>query len=95
MYWHQTNKDEGKDSGRTGDLATIPSISHNPVPVLFPPDNVFLKREMMETDQNPFNLGFYVDVHVQYLDNEPITYGLLSLNETIPLRKLGGEDVEG
>ncbi len=44
-----------------------------------------LKREMMETRENPFNLGFYVDVNAKYVDGEATAYGLLALHRTIPL----------
>ncbi len=85
MYWHQTNRDEGKDSDRTGDLAVVPSISHEPLPALFPSETASLKREMMETRENPFNLGFFVDVNAKYVDGEATAYGLLALHRTIPL----------
>ena len=93
MYWHQTNKDEAKESGKTGDLAVIPVVSHDPLPVLFASEKASLKRKMMDTDSNPFLTAFYVDVSVQYVDGEATAYGLLELHKFVPLKESGDDDV--
>ena len=93
MYWHQTNKDEAREKGKTGDLAVIPIISHDPVPVLFPSENAFLKGDMMDTENNPFLMAFYVDVSVQYVDGEPTAYGLLELRDSVLLKESEGHYV--
>ena len=93
MYWHQTNKDEAREKGKTGDLAVIPTVSHDPLPVLFPSEKASLKREMTDTEKNPFLMAFYVDVSVQYADGEATAYGLLELRNSVPLKETGDDDV--
>lgn len=85
FVWHQTNREDGKPTGRTGDRAVISDVTDKPLPVYFPKGIGDVKRRMTHSDKNPFSIGYVVDVSVQYMGDEPKLYRVMALHDTVPL----------
>lgn len=87
MYFHQTNIEDPKQDGRTGDRATIKSVSDKPLPVYFISDldNDKVKSFKDDPSLNPFKASYRVDVNVETDRNDiPKFYRVLRLHEIIP-----------
>jgi len=86
MYFHQTNLDDAKAQGTTGDRAVVASISDKPLPVHFISD---LDRDRVrdlkdDEDTNPLRLELRVDVNVEKNRNDvPRFYRVLHVHEVI------------
>ncbi|MGO6709981.1 hypothetical protein [Rhizobium leguminosarum] len=83
LFMDQANRHPGKESGRTGDRGIIPSISEKALPVYFRKSFQDIKGHMTR-DVNPLTSTFVVDVHVQYLGNEPKGYMITDVHQAIP-----------
>ncbi len=87
MYFQQTNIDEAKNCGRTGDKAIIKAISPKELPVYFISDidQQKINYEKHDPDKNPLKCSYRVDVNVETdrLD-VPRYYRVLRINEVIP-----------
>lgn len=87
MYFHQTNIEDPKAQGRTGDKAIIKAISDKALPVYFVSD---LDKDKIKTfvddpALNPFRASYRVDVNVETDRNEtPKFYRIMRLHEIIP-----------
>lgn len=87
MYFHQTNVEDPKSEGRTGDKAVIKTISDKPLPVYFISD---LDKDKIKTfvddpTMNPFKASYRVDVNVETDRNEVAKfYRVMRLHEIIP-----------
>ena len=91
MYFYQTNTDEPKAAGNTGDKAIIKSISHKPLPVYFVSE--MDQQRIMYTLEDPrinlFKASLVVDVNVETDRNEvPKFYRIIHVHQIIP----GDED---
>jgi hypothetical protein len=72
LYWNQATAD-GKS--HKSDKAIIESITDKPLRVFFPDDDVEIKTAMIAGRDNPFTVGFLVDVEVQTIKGgEPFAY---------------------
>jgi hypothetical protein len=86
MYFHQTNLENPKAQGRTGDRGVIKSIYSKPLPVYFISD---LDRDKVKTfvddpNMNPFKASYRVDVNVETDRNDrPKFYRVMKLHEII------------
>lgn len=67
MYFHQTNLDDPKSVGHTGDKAIIKTISDKPLPVYFVSeiDQQKITYDIAEPHNNPFKTSYIVDVNVE------------------------------
>lgn len=84
LFMDQANRGPGKEKGRTGDRAVIPSISDKPLPVYFRKSITYdLKRQITKT-VNPMTNTFVVDVHVQLIAGEPKGYIVTDVHDAIP-----------
>jgi hypothetical protein len=94
MYFHQTNVEDPKSQGRTGQRATIRSVSEKPLPVYFISD-IDKDRVKSFTDdptKNPFKASYRVDVNVEKDRMEiPKFYRILRLHEILPAE----DEIEG
>jgi hypothetical protein len=95
LYWYQTNVEKGRIEGRTADRAIIADISPKPLKVYFPRGAESLKHKMTNLQENPFKKGFIVQVHVQYIGDEPMLYTILDVREVIDLEEEEGDDAQG
>ncbi|WP_135211457.1 hypothetical protein [Vitreimonas flagellata] len=87
MYFHQTNVDDPKDSGRTGDRAIIKAISDRDLPVYFASeiDRERIKSLWDDAKFNPFKASYRVDVNVEVDRNDkPRFYRVTHLHEILP-----------
>ncbi len=87
MYFHQTNIEEPKMDGRTGDKAVIPVISSKPLPVYFVStlDNERIKSFINDPELNPFKVSYRVDANVEKNRNGvPCFYRIVKLHDIIP-----------
>ncbi len=87
MYFQQTNIDEAKDSGRTGDKAIIKSIYSKELPVYFisEVDQQKINYEKHDPEKNPLKCSYRVDVNVEKdRFNVPKFYRVIQINEVIP-----------
>lgn len=85
LFLDQANRGPGKEKGRTGDKGVIPEISEKVLPVYFRKSFQSLKDQMTK-EVNPLTSTFVVDVHVQYLkdDPEPKGYIVIDVHKAIP-----------
>lgn len=87
MYFHQTNVDDPKEAGRTGDRAVIKAVSDRDLPVYFASelDRDRIKSLWDDPHFNPFKASYRVDVNVETDRNErPRYYRVTHLHEIIP-----------
>lgn len=86
MYFYQTNTDDPKAGGRTGDKAVINSISNDPLNVYIIPEIARQKIRYVLDDKahNPLHIGFVVDVNIEK-DRKglPKIYRVIKLHEVI------------
>jgi len=90
MYFHQTNIDDPKSSGRTGDKAVIKTISDKPLPVYFVSevDQQKIAYTLQDPAVNPLKASIIVDVNVETdRNNIPRIYRVIDVLDIIP-----GED---
>lgn len=84
MYFFQTNTDDPKAFGRTGDKAVIRSISKEPLPVYFVSDLDQQRIAFLvhEKNINPFTITLNVDVNVELnRKDEPRFYRVVRLHD--------------
>jgi hypothetical protein len=92
MYFYQTNIDDPKSVGRTGDKAIIRAISGKPLPVYFVSemDQQKIAYTVSDPAVNPFKASYIVDVNVETDRNDvPRFYRIVRVIDIIP-----GEDAE-
>jgi len=86
MYFYQTNTDDPKTSGRTGDKAIISSISKDPLSVYVIPEVAHQKIRYVLDDKthNPLHTGFVVDVNIEKdRKGMPKVYRVMRLHDVI------------
>lgn len=86
MYFYQTNIDDPKTSGRTGDKAIISSISKDPLSVYIIPEVAQQKIRYVLDDKthNPLHTGFVVDVNIEKdRKGMPKLYRVMRLHDVI------------
>ncbi len=86
MYFYQTNTDDPKTSGRTGDKAIISSISKEPLSVYVIPEVAHQKIRYVLDDKahNPLQTGFVVDVNIEKdRKGMPRIYRVMRLHDVI------------
>ncbi|MBY5458063.1 hypothetical protein U8P80_03060 [Rhizobium beringeri] len=83
LFIDQANRGPGKERGRTGDRGIIPDIYDKPLPVYFRKSFQNLKSQITR-EVNPLTSAFVVDVHVQYIRDEPRGYVVTDIHEVIP-----------
>lgn len=86
MYFYQTNIDDPKSAGRTGDKALIQSISKDPlsVYVLSEIDQQKIRYVLDDKDHNPLLTGFVVDVNIENdRKGQPKIYRVLRVHDVI------------
>lgn len=87
MYFYQTNVDDPKETGRTGDRAVIKAISDRDLPVYFASeiDRERVKALWDDPKFNPFKASYRVDVNVEVDRNDkPRFYRVTHLHEILP-----------
>ena len=86
MYLYQTNIDDPKASGKTADKAVIKTVSDRPLPVNFASelDQQKIRSILDDPKENPFKMGFVVDVIVETDRNGiPTFYRVFNVSEII------------
>lgn len=86
LYFYQTNTDDPRSDGRTGERAIIPSIGAKDLPVYFISDldQDRIKSYKNDPTKNPFRASYRVDVNVEADRNKiPRFYRVLRLHEII------------
>lgn len=86
MYFFQTNTDDPKSRGRTGDKAIIESISPDPLSVYVIPETDQQKIRYVLDDKihNPLLTGFVVDVNIEKdRKGKPKIYRVLRVHDVI------------
>jgi hypothetical protein len=86
MYFYQTNTDDPKTSGRTGDKAIISSISRDPLSVYVIPEvaQQQIRYVLHDKDHNPLQTGFVVDVNIEKdRKGVPKIYRVMRLHDVI------------
>lgn len=87
MYFHQTNVENPKADGTTGDKAIIKAVSDKPLKVYFISDldSDKVKSFIHDPLMNPFKASYRVDVNVEKdRNNIPLFYRVMRLHEIIP-----------
>ena len=86
MYFYQTNTDDPKSHGRTGDKAIIESISPDPLSVYVIPetDQQKIRYVLDDKSHNPLLTGFVVDVNIENdRKGKPRIYRVLRVHDVI------------
>lgn len=86
MYFHQTNRDDPKSSGRTGDKAIITHVTDRPLScyILSDLDRQRIRNILDDTDHNPLQTGFMVDVNVEKNPaGKPMAYRVIRVHDVI------------
>ena len=86
MYFYQTNIEDLKADGRTGDKAVISSISPEPLSVYIIPetDQQKVRYVLDDKEHNPLHTGFVVDVNIENDRNgNPRIYRILRVHDVI------------
>jgi hypothetical protein len=86
MYFYQTNTDDPKSGGRTGDKAFIHSISKEPLSVYIIPelDQQKIRYVLDDKTHNPLHTGFVVDVNIENdRKGQPKIYRVLRVHDVI------------
>jgi hypothetical protein len=95
MYFQQTNTDESKADGKTGERALIKSIHPKPLPV-FIVSNLDRDRVMSQKDDpnlNPLKVSYLVNVNVETDRNDiPKHYRVTRLGDPIPDEEFENDD---
>lgn len=78
MYWHQASK----KSASLSDKVVIESISDKPLKVIFSEDDE-IKNKMISGKDNPFNIGFLVDVDLITKQGRSVAYQVTYLYEVL------------
>jgi hypothetical protein len=79
MYWHQA----GRDKGSRADRASIDSIWDRPLKVVFDDADFEMKNRMISGQDNPFTIGFLVDVELLTVRGKPAAYKVTHLYEVL------------
>jgi hypothetical protein len=85
LFLHVASRDPAKEQGRTADKAVIPDISDKPLPAYFRKSVNDLKNKMVRGHDNPLTTAFIVDVHVQYVGDEPKAYIVTEVHSAVSL----------
>jgi hypothetical protein len=86
MYFYQTNIEDPKRAGRTGDKAIISSVSPEPLSVYVIPetDQQKIRYELDDKSHNPLHTGFVVDVNIENdRKGRPRIYRVLRVHDVI------------
>lgn len=86
MYFYQTNIEDPKAVGRTGDKAVISSISSEPLSVYIIPETDQQKVRYVLDDKthNPLHTGFVVDVNIENdRQGRPKIYRVIRVHDII------------
>jgi len=86
MYFYQTNIDDPKSAGKTGDKALIQSISKDPLSVyiLSETDQQRIRYVLDDKSHNPLLTGFVVDVNIENdRKGMPKIYRVLRVHDVI------------
>lgn len=75
LYWYQARNDP---KSQAGDHAIIESISPGPVKAVVDEET---KSKMLSGPENPFQLGYLVDVEVETINSKPSIYKVLNIHE--------------
>lgn len=87
MYFQQTNTDESKADGKTGERAIISLISPKPLPVYIVSnlDRERIMSQKGDPNLNPLKVSYIVDVNVETDRNDnPRQYRVVRLIDIIP-----------
>jgi len=87
MYFYQTNIDDPKADGRTGDKAIIKSVWPKPLSVYFISelDQQKIRNVIHDSHLNPLKASYRVDVNVETDRNDvPRFYRVMNVHEVIP-----------
>lgn len=91
MYWYAATR--GKPS-KTSDKAIIETVSPKPMPVFI--EDPEIKQKMMDGKDNPFLIGFMVDVELLIVRGEVRGYSILhlhgALEDDAPEEDVGEEE---
>jgi len=79
FYWDSAKYD---DKSKSVDRGFVDSISQSSMRVTF--DDINIKKQMLDTKDNPFHFLFLVDIEVLTVQNIPAIYKIVSLNEALP-----------
>lgn len=86
MYFYQTNTDDPKSNGKTGDKALIQSVTTEPlsVYVLSEIDQHRIRNVLDDKSHNPLLTGFVVDVNIEKdRKGRPKIYRVLRVHEVV------------
>lgn len=83
MVWKQLARDKGKVGGtQSPDKAQIDEIDSKPHPAFFTDDTAYLKKEMIDDQENPMQKVYFVDVEVSRVEDKVRAYRIVGYHGT-------------
>ncbi len=86
MYFHQTNRDDPKADGRTGDKAIITNVTSKALScfIIGDIDKQKIRHVLDDPKHNPLHTGFIVDINVESNPSgKPMAYRVLRVHDVI------------
>jgi hypothetical protein len=93
LVWTRLDRQEAKTEGvRSPDQGVIEEIDDKPHPVFFTDELSHLKREMIEHDENPYQIVYFVDVEVSRAKGRVASYRVVGYHGKTYLDEPDAED---
>jgi len=77
LVWFRIDRSSAKQSGSSPDKGTINEIDPKPKSIFFTDDLSYLKKEMTEGEDHPFQKIYFVDVEVSRVDGKVVSYRVI------------------
>ncbi len=75
MMWHRLARDDARTAGvRSPDQGIIEELDAKPRAVMFTDDMAYIKREMIDDEDNPYQKVYFVDVEVSRVGGKITAY---------------------
>lgn len=82
MTWFQARNDTKSVIGNKG---VVEEISNKPLNITFENDEI--RQKMLHSDINPFNTAYVVDVKIQTVQDKPIAYKVVKLQDYFDIQE--------
>jgi hypothetical protein len=77
MVWSRLDRDKAKSEGQSPDKAAIEEIDPKSRPVFFTDAMSFLKDQMIDDEENPYQRVYFVDVEVSHIQGKVASYRVI------------------
>ena len=82
MIWKRLDRDAAKTQGSSPDKALIEEIDSKAKPVFFADEFSYLKKELIDNQDNPYQKVYFVDVEVSRIEGRVTAYRIVGFHGT-------------